>query len=106
MTARFILEGHTAVPCEDLMEWGRWYEDNRPALRVGDDDVNGVRVSTVFLGLDHSFGEGLPLLFETMIFKGPHDGWQDRYTTWEEAELGHKRIVQLLQASRIPTSGR
>lgn len=60
--------------------------------RVGDDTVAGdVRVSTVFLGLDHQFDDdGPPLLFETMIFGGKHDGYQERYSTWEEAEAGHK----------------
>lgn len=48
------------------------------------------KVSTVFLGLDHSFGkEGGPILFETMIFGGRNDGWQRRYKTWQQAEQGH-----------------
>lgn len=29
---------------------------------------NGIFVSTVFLGLDHSFGDGPPLIFESMAF--------------------------------------
>ena len=46
-------------------------------------------VSTVFLGLDHAFDGGTPLLFETMIFGGEHDEYQERYATWDEAEAGH-----------------
>ncbi len=34
-----------------------------------------VEVSTVFLGLDHSFGEGSPLVFESMAFWGV-DYWE------------------------------
>lgn len=50
-----------------------------------------VTVSTVFLGLDHRmFGEGPPILFETLVFGGPNDGRMERYCTWEEAERGHK----------------
>ncbi len=53
-----------------------------------------VRVSTVFLALDHQHTPGgPPLLFETMIFGGEHDMWQDRYSTWVEAQEGHARAV-------------
>jgi len=48
-----------------------------------------ITVSTVFLAIDHSYGGGPPILFETMIFGGERDGYQDRYATWEEALEGH-----------------
>lgn len=52
------------------------------------------RISTIFLALDHNyFGIGPPILFETMIFGGPQDQYQERYTSWIEAEEGHKRAV-------------
>jgi hypothetical protein len=60
---------------------------------VGKDEVGEVRVSTVFLGLDHSFSGGPPLLFETMVFGGEHDQAQWRYTTWQEAEIGHAQVL-------------
>jgi hypothetical protein len=46
-----------------------------------------VSVSTVFLGIDHGFrcDRGLPVLWETMIFGGPHDGYQNRYTSRTDA---------------------
>lgn len=93
---RYILDGHTPVPCDSLMEWANRFEkDNR---HVGDDTAGGVRVSTVFLGIDHSFGSsGPPLLFETMVFGGEHDGKQERYSTWEEAEEGHARFLQMVK---------
>jgi hypothetical protein len=65
-------------------------ENRTVALEIIDDDV---RVSTVFLGLDHSFGTGPPLLFETMVFGGPMDQEQGRCTTWEEAESLHATMV-------------
>lgn len=50
-----------------------------------------VTVSTVFLSLDHNhWGQGAPVLFETLVFGGPHDGRMSRYCTWDEAERGHK----------------
>lgn len=65
----------------DLMKWAKWYEQ-RDVRRVADErfDAAGIemRVSTVFLGIDHSFGDGPPVLWETMIFGGPLDQEQDR----------------------------
>lgn len=56
----------------------------------------GVWISTVLLGLDHQFGDGPPLIFETMVFEssdyGP-DLDMDRYSTREQAEEGHRRMV-------------
>lgn len=62
--------------------------------RIGD-----VLVSTVFLGLNHRWGGGPPLIFETMIFGGEHDEYQERYSTWQEAEAGHKRAVDMVTAA-------
>ena len=53
-----------------------------------------VHVSTVFLGLDHSFSnEGPPLLFETMVFGGVCDENMRRYATWDEAVAGHEEMI-------------
>lgn len=55
------------------------------------------RVSTVFLGLDHRYSdEGLPILFETMVFDGNGFDEQDmeRYCTYKEALDGHWAMVE------------
>ena len=60
------------------------------------------KVSTVDLGLDHSFGFGPPLYYETMIFndyqyykeENPFEWFQERYTTKKEAIAKHKEIVK------------
>lgn len=55
-----------------------------------------VWVSTVWLGIDHSFGTpGPPIIFETMIFGGPHDQEQWRYSTEAAALAGHDQAVAL-----------
>ena len=96
----FILEGHTPKAVS-LREWGKWMEVNRMNKNVADDTINGTRVSTVFLGSDHGFGSGSPVLFETMMFDAEgdtaHDEYQERYCTWEEAEEGHRRAVIKLE---------
>lgn len=35
-----------------------------------------------------------------MVFGGPKDQYQRRYETWEEAEEGHKKIVNELRGSK------
>ena len=79
------------VPEKNFLAWARWFEDFE-RRRVADTRTAGVRVSTVFLGLDHRWGGGgPPLVFETMIFGGPYDQYQDRYGSWDDAVLGHRR---------------
>lgn len=59
---------------------------------------SGIRVSTVFLGLDHSFMSKTPLLFETMIFGGDEsEEYQERYSTWKQAEEGHQKAVDMVK---------
>lgn len=94
MTDRYILIGQSAVPCEDLATWAQWFEDNRRDRHVADEKVGDVRVSTVFLGLDHSYGTGPPHIFETMVFGGELNGEMERYSTWDEAEAGHKAMLE------------
>jgi hypothetical protein len=65
--------------------------------RIGSTKVGHAWVSTVWLGLDHSFGRGPPLIFETMIFGGSHDQQMWRYASREAALEGHNRIVICLE---------
>lgn len=58
---------------------------------------DGIWVSTVWLGVDHQWGSGPPLIFETMVFLGRGGGCEidvARYSTEEEALAGHKAMVQ------------
>jgi hypothetical protein len=84
-----------------LMEWAAAFED--PAAKiVAKTTVGDAEVSTVWLGSDHSFGEGPPLIFETMIFGGEHDQYQWRYSTEEQARTAHERIVEALKQGDDP----
>jgi len=57
-------------------------------------------VSTIWLGLNHRFGPGRPLIFETMVFpsgrsKTPYNNLDmRRYSTLKEARAGHKAMVK------------
>jgi hypothetical protein len=99
MTGMYKLEGHEVVPVDSIDDWGEMFQDTE-SRRVGQREYIGVyEVSTVFLGIDHGFSGGAPLLFETMVFgDGPRDGEQYRYATWDEAEAGHKRVVAELES--------
>jgi hypothetical protein len=94
----YILDGKTPKACT-LEQWAKWFDGNN--RKVASTMIGNVRVSTVFLGLDHNFSpHGDPLLFETMIFGGEHDQYQDRCTTWEQAEAQHVEAVLVAQGGR------
>ena len=94
MSEHYILEDDKIVPC-DMMTWAKWIGTGNK--HIGNDVINGIRISTVFLGLDHSFGGSVPILFETMIFGGAEDGYQTRCATLEEAKEMHKKAVELVK---------
>jgi hypothetical protein len=56
-------------------------------------------VSTVWIGIDHSFGHGPPLYFETMLFLDGDMGGcgQWRYQTEAAAKRGHHAIADFLK---------
>ena len=95
MNSKYILDGHQVVKCGDLMEWAKWFETAK--REVAYDTIGNVRVSTVFLSIDHSFGQGPPMLFETMVFGGQLDQEQDRCSTWGQAEAMHAAMVARVQ---------
>lgn len=81
-----------------LREWGEWFQDSRgdDRRRVAEDEIDGKRISTVFLGMDHNlYGEGRPLIFETMVFdENGHEMYTNRYSLWEESLNGHEKAKE------------
>lgn len=106
MSDFWYLEGHEAIRTDDITECGASFDDGKARTVARDDDISGVCVSTVFMGIDHSFGDGPPLIFETMVFRGPLDEHQWRYSTWGEAEAGHARVVAAVKGGYDPDDGR
>lgn len=95
-----------------LDEWVNLFEMFEEYRIVAQDEVGaGIKVSTVWMGLDHSWGFGLPLIFETMVFTlldepyvmpGGDEYWwegveQYRYSTLAEAEAGHAKILAMVR---------
>lgn len=98
-------DDHTAVPERNVGAWGEWMEShNRRVARTHISE--SLMVSTVFLGVDHQWGDGPPHLYETMCFMVVDDApkWEGlddytrRYATWEEAERGHDEVVTVLKS--------
>lgn len=89
-------ENKNVIPCS-AEEWSSQLEQMvlNDTKHVKKEDIGDYWVSTVWLGLDHNYFGGSPLVFETMI-QGPKEwmDYQERYSTWQEAEEGHKRAVQ------------
>lgn len=92
----YKLDGKKVVPTDDPTE--AFKND----IRVAKDTIGDVEISTVFSKIDHGYGS-TPVLFETMIFGGELDQEQKRYTSWEEAEKGHRVMVEKVQAL-LPTT--
>ena len=104
MSLYWRLDGmNKPVPCSSA-EFAEMYRDDF-SRRVDWTELHTpsgrVVVSTVFLSLDHSFGDGPPVLFETMTFGGQQDGNQCRYRTWDEAVAGHATVVEGIKARYV-----
>jgi hypothetical protein len=108
---RYILEGHEAVPCVDLLTWGRWLEDHRAECGVAHEQFGDYEVSTIFIGLDMNLwrlrdGDNAPpMLFETMVFSGfdRAGGIQAcaRCSTWTQAEIQHERLARQFRLAAV-----
>lgn len=95
MTGQYILKNRKIYPCDDLMLWGAWMQENN--RHVDFTLVDDIRISTVFLGLDHSYRGSVPILFETMIFGEPLDQDMNRYEDIDSAETGHEMAVSCVK---------
>jgi hypothetical protein len=89
-------DDHQIHTTTDIEKWAKWMEgdDNR---RVALSKIGDVEISTVFLSIDHNFGDGAPVLFETMAFDRSDGKWDEieanRYSTYDEALEGHNQMV-------------
>lgn len=93
----FTLDEHNnPVPAKSIEAWLEWLVANFQTRHVAYNELDdGVRVSTIFLGVDSSIATLLdptakPPLWETMILGGPQHGYQVRYTSHADALSGHR----------------
>ena len=99
----YILDNNHKPVISTGMESSEWMDNNPNRKTVGYDelkDLHGddVRVSTVFLGLDHGWSGSKPILWETMIFGGENDqAYQERYASYEQAIEGHQKAINFIK---------
>ena len=81
-----------------VAEWSASWPGRKDEKRVAATTLpDGKWVSTVWLGFDHSFGSGPPLIFETMVFPSSGNMSEldtERYSTESEAIAGHAAMVE------------
>lgn len=105
----YILDDEGSPQPEDNpYVWFQWHETADRI--VAQDTVGPVWVSTVFLGINQNYGEGPPILWETLAFVPGEDGSRRsiegsmlRYETREEALAGHAEILVFLRS--LPDHG-
>ena len=90
-----ILKDGKPVParnCSEVLDWLK-IDANRV---IGLYETYRVSVSTVFCGLDQTFGigDGPPRWFETLVRGGPLSWEMDHYETIEQAREGHAEMVE------------
>lgn len=126
----YVLQGKTPVAIDPgdpagHLRWAEWFKT--ADRHVAKETIGGIRISTVFLGLDHGFDpDEAPILFESMCFAPVDEKDQiktitmpngvietyritqeelseftERYSTWQEAEEGHRRIVTQIRKSLL-----
>lgn len=92
----YRLEGKTPVRCS-IMEFAM--AQGKQDWIVAQDVIEGVVISTVFLGNDHDWTRrGPPLLFETMLFGKDSVEGMGRCSTWEQAEQMHQDAITTVRA--------
>ncbi len=101
----YTLDGKTPLLATEFAEWALWFETSN--RRVAFTQAKSASVSTVFLGTDQALLPGdPPLLFETKVFGGPSDGEVRRYSSWEDAEHGHRAVVARIESLQSATPSR
>lgn len=103
MSEMYVLDNRGEVVAEpDLIKWGAWMASPH-ARRIAWSEIGEWTVSTVFLGINHSFGHGPPVLWETMVFgPKPWDQPQWRYTSREAAVSHHDQVAEHIRRGGSP----
>jgi len=90
-------EAQKAKSCS-AEEWRAWNDGFDGDLNrvVGKTKVGGTEVSTIFLGIDHSFNyTSESILFETLWFDSAGGTKKmDRHSTFDDAVAGHDQMVK------------
>lgn len=100
---KYILDAQGRPVLEtNLKHWAAWMEQP-DHLRVAEEFIGEIRVSTVFLGLDYNLStKGAPVLWETKVFGGPlHYETRRSSGSREQAEAQHAEMVRRVKAALV-----
>lgn len=105
----WILDEHGQPIPATMAQWCMMYET--PGSRIVKQEwIGNVRISTIFMGLDHGFGSAIPILWETMTFSNRKDcdEWMERCGgNKEQAEAMHARVcAKVLDAQKKKTGSK
>lgn len=92
----YILDRNNKPIKSNTYEFDKWSNKNPTKRIVKQEYIEDIYISTVFLGLDHSYNSTIPILWETMIFGGKHDQYQVRYSSYKDALKGHQIALNLV----------
>src|SRR5215831_3479556 len=91
----------TPVPTSDVIAWAEFIRTHDEKIAYTELPEVGLRVSTVFMGIDYAYQVGdPPLVFVTMIFpmNSYRDKYCDRYSTKAEALAGHEKAIGIAKS--------
>ena len=71
-----------------------WVERNQHRMNIGDDLVGDWHISTKFI-------PGILPVFETMVFGGPNDSYQRRYSSHQGAVDGHTEVLDMVRKDSV-----
>ncbi len=72
-----------------------WFSAKKCDNYVAKDIIGDSQIITFFYGL---INEDLAKLFHTIVIDGDLDGENESYSTWQEAEIGHKIMVERVKS--------
>ena len=82
----------TVRPEPDVLKWAAWFETADRCVAL--DESGTTWISTVFLGIDHNWGKGPPVLYESLVERDGEEATTRRYHTRQEALEGHRALVR------------
>jgi len=93
----YILDENNNVQKATMEEANSFYSNSRRFLKRL--QTSAGKLSTVFLCLDHSFSHPskAPVVFESMIFGGPLDQYQERYRSYNQAVENSNALAKVLE---------
>lgn len=99
-TSLFVLKDR--VPCPVSLDEYEAHEKNQGEgwRQVCRSIMPECEVSTVFLPIDHGMYTGSPLFFETMVFGGEYDLYQERCSTYKQALVMHSRVCEMVRGTK------